>query len=115
MDEAALSDLFAGLGPLRFRRMFGGLGVYRGEAMFALVAFDAVWMKTDARLAESYRAAGSEPFIYAGKSRPVAMSFWRLPDDALDDPEAALDWARLSLGPAEAAAEARQPGRSRRR
>ena len=110
MDAEALADLFGPLGPIRTRKMFGGLGVWRGEAMFALVASNRVWMKADAALAERYRAAGSEPFVYAGKRRPVTMSFWSLPEDALDDPDAAVAWARLSLAPAEAAARARGRG-----
>ena len=67
--------------------MFGGLGVYSGDAMFALVADDALYMKADAALAARYAAAGSEPFVFESRGRRVTMSFWRLPDAALDDPE----------------------------
>ena len=35
--HAFVVELFAGLGPVRIRRMFGGAGVYAGEVMFALI------------------------------------------------------------------------------
>jgi DNA transformation protein len=108
MDADRLAELFGGLGPIRTRQMFGGLGVYVGDAMFALVANDTLFMKTDTPLAADYAAAGSSPFTYTGKGRPVTMSFWRLPDDAHDDPDLALDWGRRSLAAAQEAAARRR-------
>ena len=108
MDRERLEELFAGLGQIRIRRMFGGLGIYRGEAMFALVANDTLYMKADTALAEDYAAAGSVPFTYEGKGKPVTMNYWRLPDSAQDDPDEATGWARRSLSVAEAAAAKRR-------
>jgi DNA transformation protein len=100
-------ELFAPLGPVRVRRMFGGAGVHVGEAMLALIADGTLYMKADGALAADYAAAGSTPFTYAGGAKPVTMSYWRLPDAALDDADLALGWARRSLAVAEAAARAR--------
>lgn len=103
-----LHDLFGRLGPIRTRRMFGGAGVFLGDAMFALVVDDTLYMKADAELARAYAEAGSEPFRYAtGDGSRTLTGFMRLPDSALDDPEEALAWARRSLAPAEAAASKR--------
>lgn len=110
-----LHDLFGRLGPIRTRRMFGGAGVYLGEAMFALVVDDTLYMKADAELARAYAAAGSEPFTYATRDGPRTLAgFMRLPDSALDDPEEALIWARRSLVPAEAAAVAKRAAKARK-
>ena len=108
MDADRLDELFGALGPIRVRRMFGGLGVYLDDAMFGLVADGTLYMKADDALARAYAAAGSTPFTYTGKRRPVTMSFWRLPDDAHDDPDLALDWGRRSLAVARAAAATRR-------
>jgi DNA transformation protein len=108
VDAERLGELFAGLGPIRTRAMFGGLGVYCDGAMFALVADGVLYLKAEAALADRYAAAGSVPFTYAGKSRPVRMSYWRLPDSAFDDPDEALGWARPSLALARAAAAKRR-------
>ena len=101
-------DLFAGVGPVAVRRMFGGAGVYLDDACFALLVDGTVWMRADEPLGADYAAAGSEQWIYEGGRRgPVAMPYWRLPE-AADDPEEAAAWARRSLVPAgRAAAEKR--------
>ncbi len=100
-----LRDLFGALGPVETRRMFGGAGVYLGDAMFALVIDDTLYMKADADLARIYAEAGSAPFCYdtRGGARTIP-GLMRLPDSALDDADEALDWARRSLVPAELAA-----------
>ena len=97
-------DLFGGLGPISARRMFGGAGLYAGGAMFAILADDQLYMKTDSVLAADYEAAGSEAFVYDTKNGARRIgSLWRLPDSALDDPDEALDWAKKSLAVALAA------------
>lgn len=109
-----LRDLFGALGPLQIRRMFGGAGLFIDDAMFALVADETIYMKTDDALAAAYSVAGSEPFTYSGSGKPIEMSYWRLPDSALDDPDEALDWARRSLVPAEQAAAQKRAAKARK-
>ena len=110
-----LRDLFGALGPIRTRRMFGGAGVWLGDAMFGLVVDDTLYMKADPELAAAYAEAGSEPFSYETRDGTRTLrGFMRLPDAALDDPEAALAWARRSLVPAEAAAARKRAAKGRR-
>ena len=112
MDEAAIQDLFEEVGPVRCRRMFGGLGIYAGDVMFALEAGGELYLKADDGTRGAFEAAGSRPFAYEKDGRRVAMSYWRLPDGALDDPAEAARWARLAL---DAARRAAKPGRRRAR
>ena len=110
-----LHDLFGALGPIEIRRMFGGAGVFLGDAMFALVVDDILYMKSDAQLAEAYRQAGSEPFTYQTREGTRTLGgFLSLPDSALDDPDEALDWARRSLVPAERAAAEKHAAKARK-
>jgi DNA transformation protein len=95
--------------------MFGGLGIYAGELMFGLVADGEIFLKADATTRERFEAAGSSPFAYARRTgRTAVMSYWRLPSEALDDPERAAEWARLGLLAAERAAAAKRPKRGKR-
>jgi DNA transformation protein len=98
-----VGDLFGRLGQVRVRAMFGGAGLYCGSVMFGLIAEGEIYLKADGALAEAYAAAGSAPFVHHGRGRPIRMSYWRLPDAALDDPEMALAWGRRSLDAARAA------------
>ena len=99
-------DLFAGVGPIRIKRMFGGAGVYLDDACFAIVfRSEEIMMRGDAEVGPKYEAEGSSQWIYENERRgPVAMPYWRLPDSAQDDPDEAAAWARLSLEPARKAA-----------
>jgi DNA transformation protein len=110
-----LRDLFGTLGPFTVRRMFSGAGLFLGDAMFAIVIDDTLFMKADPDLARAYADAGSEPFRYATRNgRRTIPGLMRLPDSALDDAEEALDWARRSLVPAERAAAEKRAGKARK-
>lgn len=115
MSAADLAlDLFAPLGPIRIRRMFGGAGIYAGDVMFGLIADDVIHIKADAALAAALEAEGSGPFVWVPPSgpkagQPIAMSYWRLPDGALDEPDAACAWGRRALDVARAAARPKKP------
>ena len=98
-------ELFGALGVLRTRRMFGGLGVYCDELFFALADDGLVFIKVDPVTEREFREAGSEPFTFPGSDGELnVMSYWRLPENAYDEPEEAQRWARLGL---EAALRAR--------
>jgi DNA transformation protein len=116
MDAEAIADLFSAFGPVRTRRMFGGQGIYAGETIFALEAFGDIWLKADDETRPLFEAAGSRPFAYETRNgKNAVMSYWRLPDEAADDPEATARWARLALDAARRAAEAAPRGRARRK
>jgi DNA transformation protein len=105
-------ELFAGLGPVQIKRMFGGAGGYADGLMFLLLADEAIYLKTDDALRVELREAGSGPFLWTPQSGPragekVEMSYWRLPDSALDDPEEAAICCRKALAVARVKAAAK--------
>jgi len=93
-------DLYdqAGLGPVTTRAMFGGAGVFKDAVMVALVAYDQLYLKTDAQTRARFEAAGLPAFTYDGKrGRPMVMSYSLCPDAALEDPALFADWAGQAL------------------
>ncbi|QIB32462.1 TfoX/Sxy family protein [Ancylobacter pratisalsi] len=110
MDEAAIADIFAAFGPVRCRRMFGGLGLYADGLMFGLVVRDHIYLKTDGDFARALEMRGAEPFVYEARGRKVTLSYWMLPEAALDDTEDAAELARTALGIARRAAGDTPPG-----
>jgi len=91
------------LGPVRARAMFGGWGLYLDAVMFALIAGEQLYLKVDATSRERFAAAGSEPFTYRGRGKPIEMSYWRAPEGSLDGPDGLLPWAELALAAAQGA------------
>ncbi|MCB1170347.1 MAG: TfoX/Sxy family protein, partial [Leptospiraceae bacterium] len=93
-----VEDLFSGLGQISARKMFGGYGIYQRQRMFGLIAYDRLYMKVDDALIPEFQKEGSEPFVYESPGRkPVQMSYWSLPEDALESPALAQQWALKSL------------------
>ena len=79
MTEADIADLFAGLGPVSVRRMFGGKGIYFDGVIIAIELRGELMLKADARKRAGFRGG-----------RLQAMDLYRLP--------ARQDWWRCPIG-----------------
>ena len=89
-------DQLSAWGGVSARRMFGGAGLYRDGRMFGLVADDIAYLKVDQTNQEQFVAAGSTAFRpYANRS--VAMSYFEIPADVLENSEKLMKWAEESL------------------
>jgi DNA transformation protein and related proteins len=96
MDNEAIGDLFASLGPVSIRKMFGGKGIYFNDVIVAIEIRGELMLKADAESAPDFLAAGSTQWTYTGSrhGKLVAMPYWTVPDDAVDDPDEMAVWAR---------------------
>jgi len=111
VDHERLKELFSAFGPVSIRRMFGGAGVFAEEIMFALISDGDLYFKADEETIPAFHAEGAGPFVYGARGRRVVMSYWRLPDRLLDDPEELAQWARAALRTARRAAASKLPRR----
>jgi DNA transformation protein len=113
-------DLLALAGPVQARPMFGGYGLYLGGAMFGLLDDDELYLKADEESRQAFLDAGCRQWTYPSAKGQMATSYYRPPDDALEDPESMLPWARLGADAGRRALEkklarkARQRGTARR-
>jgi DNA transformation protein and related proteins len=97
MDTAEIEELFAPLGPVTIRRMFGGKGIYHRGRIIAVELRDEMMLKGDALTAPDLEAAGARRWTYQGKGgKAVAMPYWSVPDAAFDDPDEMGRWLRLA-------------------
>ena len=97
---------------IRSRRMFGGVGLYVGDLVFALIASDVLYMKVDDHSRSDYEARGMSPFQpFADK--PSMRSYYELPADVLDDPRRLKPWVEKALDAARAAGEKKRAKRPR--
>ncbi|MBN8262547.1 MAG: TfoX/Sxy family protein [Xanthomonadales bacterium] len=89
-----LHDLFSAFAPVTTRAMFGGHGVYRDGVIIGIVIDEAIYLKVDGETRGAFEAAGSEPFVYEAKGKRVPMSYWTVPEEALDSPQEFRPWAQ---------------------
>ncbi len=94
-----VKDLFAELGEITTRKMMGGLSIYANGKVFAMMRSDGqLYIKASGPLAKRLDAAGGTLFTYDKKDgKQGHMNYLTLPEAALDDPDAACDWANASL------------------
>lgn len=97
-------ELLGSLGGARSRRMFGGHGIYVDDLFVALIIGERLYLKADGESRAQFEAAGCQPFIYDGKDKPVTVSYYTAPDEAMESRELMQPWARLAV---EAALRAR--------
>ncbi|MBT9288120.1 TfoX/Sxy family protein [Prosthecodimorpha staleyi] len=96
-----LKELCEPIGDVRFRRMFGGWGLFADEAMFGLVAGDTLYFKADAETAPLFEAEDLGPFTYQRADRgAVLTSYRRAPERVFDDPDEFRLWARRAMAAA---------------
>ncbi|MFD0858092.1 TfoX/Sxy family protein [Roseovarius aquimarinus] len=99
-DIAFARELFSALGEITHRRMMGGATLYCDGAIFAcLDSQGRIYLRASGDLARRMAAEGAAQFSYDRKSdgKTLTMGYWTLPSAALDDPDAACDWAGQAL------------------
>jgi len=85
------------VGPVSARAMFGGHGIYHDGIMFALVADDVLFLKTDEVNRSEFEARQLPPFLYQRKDKIIRMSYNEAPGEVLDDPDEMTYWARSAI------------------
>lgn len=104
-------ELLASLGPVAARRMFGGWGLSVDGMNVGIVAWDTLFLKTNAETGPQWLAAGARPFVYEAKGKAMRLHYHTPPDEALESPALMAPWARLAL---QAALAARAPAKRAR-
>ena len=89
-DLDYLSELFEPVGRVAIRRMFGGLGFFRGGLMFGIWQDDTIYLKADDATRPAFEAEGCGPFVYGSKTgRETALARTKI--------EEAVMWAVKAL------------------
>lgn len=85
-------EQLAALDGLRSRRMFGGYGLYAGEAFFGIVFDGRLYFKTHPDTLAEYLEHHAA--VFAPSEKQVLKNYREVPVDILEDGELLLSWAR---------------------
>jgi DNA transformation protein len=103
-------ELLEPLGEVRARAMFGGWGIYQARRMFALVANEMLYLKTDSLTRPAFETRGLPPFTYEKGGKVYAMAYFQPPAEALDNGVELRTWAAKAIdASARASVQRRKP------
>ncbi len=93
--EGYLRELCDPIDGVVFRRMFGGVGIFRHGLMFALCTSQGRFcLKADTDTIPTFQAHDCEEWMPHQKGRkPVSMGYWYAPEHMLEEPDEFLVWA----------------------
>ena len=96
-----LREQLSALGGVTMRRMFGKTGVFCDGLMFGMITEDTLYVRVDDHNKAVFKEAeAAPPLNYEKKGRTIDLSFWRVPERLLDEPDELILWARAALGAA---------------
>ena len=92
-------ELFSMLGPIRVRKMMGGLAIYAHDVTFAMYDPEqGYFLKSDALTHREYEAEGMRKFEFETKDgKTLTMNYYGMDDAFYDDAELRETWARKAL------------------
>jgi DNA transformation protein and related proteins len=106
-------DQLSGLSEVVAKRTPGGVGLYFGDAIFALIEGDAVYLHVDELSRPEFVACGM-PQLSPHQTEPamLASNYYQVPEDVLGDAGQLTVWARRAVRAAMAERRKRRPRRS---
>jgi DNA transformation protein len=99
MPDASFKDFVLDqlreLDGLECRRMFGGYGLYRGDAFFGIIDKGRLYFKTTPETLPNYLARGSGPFKPSAKQ--TLKTYYEVPAEIIEDRQRLTEWAADAL------------------
>lgn len=105
-------DQLSGLSEVVAKRTSGGVGLYTGDAIFALIEGEAVYLHVDELSRPEFVACGMPQLPQQQTATDmITTNYYQVPDDVLGDASQLTVWARRAV---RAALAERKKRRSRR-
>jgi DNA transformation protein len=111
---AYILEQLEGLGDLRSRRMFSGVGLYRGELFFGLIHDETLFFKSDSTNSAEYIVRNMPRFMPFPDRPKAVMAYYQVPADIIEDAESLVAWARKSVAVALSSRMAKAKAKPRR-
>lgn len=91
------------IGPVEFKNMFGGIGIFHEGKMFAKIGSGKLYLKVDDHNKANFEKAGMKPFYSEKKKK--GMPYWEVPEEIAQHADAFCQWALQSIEAANRAAK----------
>lgn len=89
-------DLLLPYGHITVKGMFGGYGIYCNAIIFAIIVDDDLFFKTNKLLSKEFEAEGSYPFTYNARGKTIALSYYKVPIEVIEDEAQLRSWFKKS-------------------
>ena len=89
-------DQLSDLRSVTCRAMFGGHGLYQGEAFFGIIHKGRLYFKTDQTTRGAYLKKGMKPF--RPNAKQTLKSYYQVPVEIIEDGEQLCEWAVKAIG-----------------
>jgi len=96
--EAQLEDITG----LKFRRMFGGFGLYAGELFFGILHRERLYFRINDQTKKRYEKAGMDVFITPARKKAL-KNYYEVPLEVIEQRNELAEWAREAVSAAKSA------------
>jgi len=83
-----------GIGSVRARAMFGGYGIYLNDLICAIIVESTLYVKADPISCKLFERRGLTRFSYLKKGKECFMSYYLVPEEAIDDTQQLNYWVQ---------------------
>lgn len=91
-----IAEMLEPFGNIKMRKMFGGYGIYKNGLMFALIADSELYFKANQKTAEIFKSQNLEPFTYKAKGKTIALSYYKIPQEIIDDEQLLEEYFKMA-------------------
>lgn len=96
--EAQLEDIEG----LKFKRMFGGFGLYAGELFFGILNRERLYFRINEQTKKRYENAGMDVFITPARKKAL-KNYYEVPLAVIEQRSDLAEWAREAVAAAKSA------------
>ncbi len=86
-------DMLQDFGQIEPRYMFGDWGLYRDGIFFAIIADNTLFVKADDVNRYLFEKRGLERFSYMRQGKKCYLSYYAVPEEAIDNTDKLNYWA----------------------
>ena len=90
-------DQLSALPDLRTKAMFGGHGLYQADRFFGILMEGRLYFKVDDASRAAFVERGMGPFTYEKARRTLAMNYFEVPPEVLENREELVAWANRAI------------------